>query len=248
MSGSREWEFSPIDTTRQGRVSYDIATWLLKALWFPGRMKVSGIENIPKEGAFIIAPNHTSYADPPIAGTAFFPRRRVNFMGKAELFRVPGLGRLVRNWCFPVSRGSADKKAIRTAMRVLASGGGLCVFPEGGRGPGEHTILPGEVGVAMLAARSGAPVIPMGLIGASRCLPKGRPLFLPRACEVRIGKALALETLRGERVRRAEMEAATYEIMGAIAELLGKPHPGVAGTDSAVWPEGYGPQQALGGD
>ncbi len=241
MSG--KWEYVPIEQQgRRGKLWYDVGSGVTAALWWPGRMKVTGRENIPRSGPFILAPNHVSYVDPPVAGAGIRRIRRMCYMAKAELFRIPGLRSLIRSWAFPVHRGSADREAIRTSLKVLESGGGLVMFPEGGRAPGPGALLPGELGVAMVAARAGnVPVVPCGLVGVHRCLPHGRPLLIPYPIEVRYGKPLELPMLSGERVRKPQFEEATYVIMGAIAELLGMPNPGVAGTDSAVWPEGAGP-------
>lgn len=227
-----------------GRFTFDVGAQFTNALWFPRRIRVSGTENIPREGAFILAPNHVSYLDPPVVGAPIRRIRRVSFMAKAELFRIPFLGWLIHTWAFPVQRGAADRAAIRTAIRVLEQGSGLVMFPEGGRAPNEEALRPGELGVAMVAARAGAPVIPVGVVGVTRSLPGRFPWFLPRGFEVRYGAPLELPMLREGRPRKAELEEATQCIMGAIAELTGKPHPGVAGTESAVWPQGMDPSVA----
>jgi 1-acyl-sn-glycerol-3-phosphate acyltransferase len=240
MSG--KWQYTPIEQQgARGRLWYDFGSGVTALLWL-GRMKVTGRENIPTEGPFILAPNHVSYADPPVAGAGCRRVRRLCYMAKAELFRIPVMRSLIRSWAFPVHRGSADREAIRTSLRVLQSGGGLVMFPEGGRAPNGKALLPGELGVAMVAARAGnVPVIPCGLVGLDRCWPHGRPFPIPFPIEVRYGKPLDLPMLGGERVRKPQFEEATHVIMGAIAELLDRPNPGVAGTDSAVWPEGVTP-------
>jgi 1-acyl-sn-glycerol-3-phosphate acyltransferase len=233
------WRYIPIEQQGwRGRVWYDFGVHLTATLWFPGRMRVTGLENIPEEGPFILAPNHVSYADPPVIGAAVWPRRRLAYMGKSEIFEIPVFRTLIRSWCFPVRRGAADQAAIRNALCVLRRGGALTMFPEGGLAPNEDALLPGETGVAMVAARAGVPVVPVATVGMTRVLPCGSFLLRPRTIEVRIGQPLDLPTLRVGRPGRAEFVDATHEIMGAIAGLLGKPHPGVSGTESAVWPDG----------
>lgn len=210
------------------RALYAAGCIFLRALWFPGRLRVRGLENVPKTGAFIYAPNHVSYVDPIVAGLALWPHRVINFMAKAELFRIPLFAPLIRAVrAFPVQRGSGDRDAIRHALALLADGQPVLVFPEGTRAPDDSALLPGELGVALLAARSGAPVIPVGLIGTARIIPRGKPIFVPRTCEVRIGAPLDLPMLRGGSARREQLEAATAAVMSAIAHLTGKPDPGV---------------------
>lgn len=218
---------------RRGPVAwafYSFASFAVRNLFWPNRLRVSGLANIPASGPFIYAPNHVSYADPPVAGCVIAKRRHLNFMAKADLFRIPLLGPLIRVLgAFPVRRGSADRRAIRHAVKLLQDGQALLMFPEGTRAPDESALLPGETGVAYIAALSGAPVIPVGLIGTDRVMPKGTPFIIPRRCEVRIGQPLALPMLEGGNRSKEALEQATYEIMAAIARLVGRPHPGVKG-------------------
>ncbi len=231
------WRYIPIEQQGwRGHAWYDFGVALTRAAWFPGRMRVTGLEHVPPDGPFILAPNHVSYADPPVVATAVRPRRRLSFIGKSEIFEIPIFRTLIRSWAFPVHRGRSDRDAIRMALEVLRLGGALGMFPEGGLAPSEDALLPGETGIALLAARAGVPVVPVGMVGLSRVLPCGSFLFRPRAIEVRIGPPLELPMLRGERVGKAQIVEATHAVMGAIAALLDKPHPGVSGTESAVWP------------
>jgi 1-acyl-sn-glycerol-3-phosphate acyltransferase len=95
-------------------------------------------------------------------------------MAKEELFRVPVFGALIRSLdAFPVKRGAADMEAIRLTLRLLEEDRALLVFPEGTRGDG-RTLLPFNRGVAMLAKRSGAAVLPAGIVGTHKKMPRGR--------------------------------------------------------------------------
>ena len=123
------------------------------------RIKVKG--SVPKEGAYILCANHTSLYDPVVV--AAFCRRDLSFMAKAELFKIFGLGVLIK-WlgAFPVERGKADIKAIKTALSILKKGESLLMFPEGTRvKSGESADA--KSGMIMLSHRTGAPIIPIGI-------------------------------------------------------------------------------------
>jgi len=145
---------------------YRFARALMRALFaviYP--LTMAGAEHLPQSGAAILCGNHKSLLDPLAAGAAV--RRPVRFMGKAELFRVPVLRALIR-WlgAFPVDRGNADMAAVRTALAILKEGGVLGIFPQGGRELKERRGM--ETGVALIALKSGAPVVPMRFVGAFR--------------------------------------------------------------------------------
>jgi 1-acyl-sn-glycerol-3-phosphate acyltransferase len=124
---------------------------------------VSGRELIPREGPVILIGNHVSYLDPPALGVAC--PRQVYFMAKVELFRIPLFGYIIGALgAFPVKRGAPDRKAIKRALEILASGKVLGIFPEGTRiMTGE--LGPAEEGAALLALRTGACLVPAGIRG-----------------------------------------------------------------------------------
>ena len=118
------------------------------------RIKVSGREHVPEEGGFILALNHISYYDPPLAGS--FIRREVFFFTKKELFRIPLFGALLRRLnTLPVSRGAIDRKALDLAVGVIREGFGLTIFPEGTRSKTGNFLLP-RAGVGMIAVQAAA--------------------------------------------------------------------------------------------
>ena len=149
--------------------------------WY--RTKVYGKENVPKEGAVIISPNHKSNNDPPLCGFAL--PRHVNFMAKEELFRNP-ISKLVCTWlgAFPVRRGGVDKLAIRHAMNLLKDNLMLGIFPEGTRQKGD-TLGRFHDGVASMALRTGVPVVPVAIIGSDKMI-RGEVAVI-------IGKPIAVE-------------------------------------------------------
>ena len=122
------------------------------------RCRIEGSDNIPKTGGAIIAPNHTSFFDPPLAGAAM--KRPLNFMAKQELFEVPILGFLIkRTNAFPVKRGSQDMSAMRRAFSLLEDGRLLLMFPEGTRSK-DGKLGKGRAGAGMVACNAQVPLVP----------------------------------------------------------------------------------------
>jgi len=134
-------------------------------------VKVSGAENIPAEGPFIIASNHRSYIDPPVIASVF--PEPVFFVAKEELFRNPFIGFILKHLAaIPVKRGGMDKRALKSSLTVLKGGCYLCIFPEGTRA-GKGTFLKPKPGVGMLVLKSGVKVIPVYLGGTDDVMPRG---------------------------------------------------------------------------
>jgi len=202
------------------------------------RVEIEGeLAAFPRTGPVLIAANHASNADPVLIGGFLNARlgRPINWMGKREVFEWPVISWLARHGgVHPVDRGSADVEAFRTAMRILEDGNILAVFPEGTRSP-DGRLQAAKDGVAVLAARSGAVIVPIGVGESDRLWPKGTsfPRRTPRVT-VRIGTPFTLadalprpadgataaaEPSPGASRRRANA-AATDLIMRRIAALL----------------------------
>ena len=128
------------------------------------RARIRGRENLPRQGGYILAPSHRSMMDIPFL--AVVTPRRVRFMGKVEVFKIPVVGTLFR-WLggFPVLRDGTDRKAVRDAIEILHAGEPLVVYPEGTRQHG-HAIQPLQPGAAYLAIRAGVPIVPVGIAGS----------------------------------------------------------------------------------
>lgn len=157
-----------------------VMTGVLRGVW---GVRVSGLENVPRSGPLIVAFNHVSLLDGPIAGTELRPARVPVFLAKKELFSVPLLGWLLSNGgCIPLDRGTADHAALRSALEVLSRGGCVGLSPEGTRVKPGQTRAP-KLGVSFLAAKSRAPVLPARLVGTAD-FPRRFPL------EVRYGSPL----------------------------------------------------------
>jgi 1-acyl-sn-glycerol-3-phosphate acyltransferase len=156
---------------RQNLTWYRMVQWVCRTVFraFFG-LRYQGVENIPQVGPVIIAPVHLSFLDPPLVGCVV--PRPMRFMAKEELFK-PILGPLIRSvGTFPVLRGKGDTGALRTARATLEAGGVLLVFPEGTRNDGE-TLNPLQPGVLLLAEKTGAQIVPVGISGTELALPKG---------------------------------------------------------------------------
>lgn len=130
------------------------------------RPKIIGAENIPAEGAFILSANHVSNWDPPFMGT--FAGRVVSYMAKEELFKNPIFSAIIRKLhAFPVKRESADKAAIKTAVKILKGGGCLGLFPEGTRSK-TGKLGKAESGVSLIAAMTKAPIVPAAIVNTEK--------------------------------------------------------------------------------
>lgn len=192
------------------------------------RLEGFGREHVPEGGPVLLVSNHSSVLDPPLVGAV--SRRQLSYLAKAELFRVPLFGGLLRRVnARPLERGAADPAALRTALRVLRDGGALLVFPEGTRGE-EGVLRPAKPGAGMLAVLSGAPVVPVYVRGSGRAWPRGRRFPRPHKVTVTFGEAIRFG--EGEAGgRRAAYEAASRQMMQAIARLRDGAPAGVAAAD-----------------
>ena len=199
------------------------------------RVSVEGaLDDIPRDGPVIVAANHASNLDAVILGSWLIPRigRRFQWLGKKELFAWPVVGFLAHHGgVHPVDRAKADVDAYRLAKRILDEGHVLFVFPEGTRSP-DGTLQAGRDGVASLALRTGAPIVPVGIAGSERVWPRGRLLPRPGGrVTVRVGSPFRLADVLPPDVQKADANAqATDLIMRRIAALLPERQRGVYGS------------------
>ena len=200
------------------------------------RVRIEGdTDAIPRDGPVILAANHISNADAVLIGAFITPRlgRRIHWLGKKEMFDWPIVGFIARNGgIIPVDRGAADVEAFRVARRILDAGNVLMVFPEGTRSP-TGQLQPPKDGLAMLALRTNATIVPIGISNTDRVWPKGRPIPLPgKHATMRIGEPFRLgDLLPPELDRKSAKGLATTLIMRRIATLLDPRHRGTYGDD-----------------
>jgi len=207
-------------------ILYYLGTLLVKLLLrLLTRREVKGSDNVPLEGPLIVVANHLSMADPPIVSASL--QRRIVYMAKEESFRSPVQGPLVRGYrAFPVRRGQLDRRALRSAQQVLSEGLALGMFPEGTRSRAGQ-LQQGHAGTALIALRSGAPLLPVGLTGTEKVLGL-RLLFGRLRITVSVGKPFSLPPVDG-RLTKAVLASATEVIMAHVAELLPENYKGVYG-------------------
>lgn len=187
------------------------------------RLEVLGRENIPARGPAILAPNHRSLIDIPVAGVV--TKRKVAFMAKEELFRSKLSDRIIRRLgSFPVRRGRPDRSALHRALEVLGGGGVVCIFPEGTR-RAENSFEELEEGFAYVAMRSGAPVVPVAISGTEAVFPRGRKL--PRLVKVRalVGEPFRIEGPHAGILPRSKIRAATMEAQRRLAAVMDELEP-----------------------
>jgi 1-acyl-sn-glycerol-3-phosphate acyltransferase len=192
--------------------SYGLLSW--PVFRFLYRLRATGLENLPAEGGFVLAANHTSNLDPWPLGMPLWPRRQLHFMAKVELFN-PVLGPLLRlGGAFPVRRGERDLEAMETAIGLCREGKVVAMFPEGTRARKgivkkfEHRA---RTGSARIALSAGVPLVPAAIAGTDRLLrfPKLRVAY---------GQPVPLDDL-AELSPREAAHTATERLMSAIYAL-----------------------------
>jgi len=200
------------------------------------RVRIEGdVDAIPRDGPVILAANHISNADPVLVGAFLTPRlgRRIHWLGKKEMFEWPIVGYIARNGgIIPVDRGAADVEAFRVARRVLDAGNLLAVFPGGTRSPTGALQAPKD-GLSLLALRTNAMIVPIGISNTDRVWPKGRLIPTPgKHATMRIGEPFRVGDLLPPDIdRKAAKGLATTLIMRRIAALLDPRHRGTYAAD-----------------
>ncbi len=181
-------------------------------LWF--RWHVTGRENLPKEGPVVVVANHVSLWDPIILGIAL--PRKVHYMTKEELFRIPVLGMILPHLgAFPVKRGKSDRAALKAGLDILAGGKMLGLFPEGTRSlTGELKEF--QAGAGLMAVKGNAPVVPVAIKGTL-----GLKLGFKRKVTVVVGKPVQMDDFQDKkRFSSRELTAAMDNLKERIAAML----------------------------
>lgn len=190
--------------------------------WLLGGGRVAGLENVPTSGPYIMVSNHNSNLDPPFIGEAIgrHTGRPIHFMAKEEIRHWPLVGWLARSsGVFFVRRGETDRAAQRIALEHLAAGRPIGIFPEGTRSR-DGVLSEPKAGVARLAMRSGAPLLPVGISGSGKIFP-GRSRWPHRTrVDIRIGEPFRLPHQPDGRLDREVLAESTERIMHEVAALL----------------------------
>ena len=172
-----------------------------------------GAKNVPQRGPLVVVSNHASDFDPPILSSCV--GRPVAYMAKKELFEIPILKQAIQVYgAYPVSRGAADRSAIRSALKYLEAGWATGLFLEGTRTP-DGRITDPKLGAALVAAKAKAPLLPVSLWGTQHILRKGSALPRPVPITVRIGEIIDAPNSTD----RQELESVTQRCAAAIKAL-----------------------------
>jgi 1-acyl-sn-glycerol-3-phosphate acyltransferase len=182
------------------------------------RTTVEGADQVPAEGPVIIAPVHRSFIDFFVASEV--TSRKLHYMAKDSLWKNRQLARILPSvGAFPVHRESADRESLRRAQQVLEAGEALILFPEGERRSGP-VVQDLHEGVAFLAARTGATVVPVGIGGSASVMPKGKKIPRPRHIHLVVGAPIAPPERTGAgRVPRSRLHQLTETLTESIQTL-----------------------------
>ncbi len=209
---------------------YWTATFLMKVILLAlSRWQVNFQGEVPKSGPLIIVANHVDFIDPPLL-SASIPRRIV-FMAKQESYSSPG-GIFIRFFgAFPVRRGEPDRRALRRAESVLREGLALGMFPEGTRSRTAKIQRP-KGGASLVALRSGALILPVGISGSEAVSGLGFIFRRPKIT-VNVGRPFTLP-LREGKTTAAQLDKLSDLIMERIADLLPESYRGAYGRSEDV--------------
>jgi 1-acyl-sn-glycerol-3-phosphate acyltransferase len=191
------------------------------------KLRLSGVENVPKTGAFVLAPNHYSEIDPLVVGVAMWKIGRMpRYMAKASLFKIPVVGRLLHaSGQIPVERaGSRGSDPLAAAKQIADQGLAVVIYPEGTltRDP-DLWPMRGKSGAVRTALEQGIPVIPVAHWGTQLLMPRyGKKIsvFPRKTIDVRFGPAVDLSAFAGRKLDSATLTEATDVVMDAITAIF----------------------------
>ncbi len=188
---------------------------LIRVYWW---VRTHDRRNVPRDRGVILACNHHAAIDPVLVCMSFW--RPVHWLAKIELVKSKRIAWFFRGAAvIPVDRAAPQEESVDKAARVLKEGKIFGIFPEGTRSP-DGRVYKGYTGVARVAQRSGAPVVPTGIVGAAKAHKKGSRLAKPSKTDVRFGKPLYFEIQAGED-EHAAYRRFTDEILDEVAKLIG---------------------------
>lgn len=196
------------------------------------RTKITGLENIPKNGGIIVAPNHISNLDPVLLGVAIAPKRQLKALAKENLFKIPIIGYVVKKMGhIPVLRGSSTaSESLKNAVERVKNGEAVVIYPEGTIPANLNTLGAFKSGAARLALETGAPIIPIAQWGAQYALPRHatskdilKSLLKRPKNTIIVGKPLEhdlLDRIAREKVDPSDATKITLALAEKIEELV----------------------------
>ena len=190
--------------------------------------RTRGVEHVPATGGVLLAANHASYADIPLLGCGV--RRRLFYLGRANLFPSPLLGRILRSlgW-IPLKTERWDRTAFRSAVELLKAGKAVVIFPEGTRTP-DGMLQPGKPGIGRLVAEAQCPVVPVYLRGTYQVLPMGASWLRRYPVEVLFGESMDFREECRQYQGKELYQHISQTVMARIAELRDVDHSAVPTT------------------
>ena len=195
-------------------IFYSLSKLLAKTFY---SMKVIHPERMIEEGPLVLAVNHSSYFDPPLAGIC--SKRAVYYLARKDLMKWPLLGPLFPQMnVIPVERGGNDMSALRDVIKKVRQGNGIVLFPEGTRSK-DGNLQSGKAGIGLIIAKTKAPVLPMRIFGAYEAFPKGTRGLKLTKIRVVIGEPIHLTPEEIGDNSRENYQAISNRIMAAIAKL-----------------------------
>ncbi len=213
-----------------------VSTVVYGILWILARVvsrvvlsyRTRGVENVPATGGVLLAANHASYADIPLLGCGV--RRRLFYLGRANLFPWPLAGRILRSlgW-IPLRTERWDRKAFGSAVELLKAGKAVVIFPEGTRTL-DGALQPGKPGIGRLVAQAQCSVVPVYLRGTFQVLPTGASWLRRHPVEVSFGESMDFREECRHYQGKELYERISQTVMARIAELRGVDHSAVPTT------------------
>lgn len=171
------------------------------------RYDVSGLENIPTDGPFLLCGNHIHWLDPIVV--AVFPQRQLRFIAKKELFKNRIFGAFLKKMgAFPIDRSTTDMQAFRNTMNALKEGYGVLIFSQGTR---MEAFENAKSGVALFALKSGAPIVPVGIKGTYRFRSK---------VQIKVGKPMSMAQYQGQKFKTEDVNQVMSDLSTHINALL----------------------------
>src|SRR3989338_8188541 len=209
-------------------MAYSISKILLVPIFKLWIRDVDGLENLPIGKPFILAPNHSSYMEHMLISSIIVPKlgKKLYFIAKKEHFEGISQKSWHRIWTryvgyIPIDRSKGGEKALKRAVSYLQRGEVIVVYPEGTRTL-TGKIQKGKTGVARLALWAKVPVVPLGIIGTFKILPKGKMIPKLRKAAFKFGKTMYFSKYYNKRVTKNMLRAITNSIMNEIARLSGQ--------------------------
>jgi len=203
---------------------------LVRPVYLLWTRNIMGLENLPKDGPFIAAANHSSYYD-----TLLIPMILIPFLGKkatalvsSRYWKIPFANYVLNHGeCIPVYIGkdkdtkNKNTESLAKAADYLKKGNIIFMFPEGTRSY-DGKLKKAHIGIAKLALKARVPIVPFGIIDSHKVLPKGKVFPRFARCEVKIGKPMYFEKYHKKKINDKMLEDITIDVMKQIGKLIGQ--------------------------